>query len=85
MSLYASRSRVRHVLQSVADTRPAPLDQIDKHTLEIAQANNETYTNMQELGDELPDHSPRYVLLSYPLTLVSSFFSGHADVSLMLS
>lgn len=47
-----------------------PVDQIDKHTLEIAQADDETYTNMQELGDELPDHSPRYVLLSYPLTLV---------------
>ena len=25
---------------------------------------------MEELGDELPDHSPRYILLSYPLTLV---------------
>lgn len=47
-----------------------PVDQIDKHTLEIAQADDETYTSMQELGDELPDHSPRYVLLSYPLTLV---------------
>ena len=46
------------------------VDQIDKQTLEIAQANNEIYANMQELGDELPDHSPRYVLLSYPLTLV---------------
>lgn len=46
------------------------VDQIDKHTLEIAQADDETYTNMQELGDELPDHSPRYILLSYPLTLV---------------
>lgn len=46
-------------------------DQIDKHSLEIAQADDETYTNMQELADELPDHSPRFVLLSYPLTLVS--------------
>ncbi len=49
------------------------VDQIDKHTLEIAQADDETYTNMQELGDELPDHSPRYVLLSYPLTLVGFY------------
>ena len=47
-------------------------DQIDKHTLEIAQADDEVYNNMQELADELPDHSPRYVLLSYPLTLVRS-------------
>lgn len=46
------------------------LDQIDKHTLEIAQADEEVYTNLQDLADELPDHSPRFVLLSYPLTLV---------------
>lgn len=45
-------------------------DQIDKSTLEITPADDETYTNMQELADELPDHSPRFVLLSYPLTLV---------------
>lgn len=46
------------------------LDQIDKQTLEIAQVDDETHTNMQALADELPDHSPRYILLSYPLTLV---------------
>lgn len=45
-------------------------DQIDRHTLEIAQADSHTYTDVQALADELPDHSPRYVLLSYPLTLV---------------
>ncbi|KAL8831162.1 MAG: hypothetical protein Q9170_005422 [Blastenia crenularia] len=49
--------------------------QIDKHTLEIAQADAETYTNIQELADELPDHSPRFVLLSYPLTLASGRLS----------
>ncbi|KAA6409376.1 MAG: glia maturation factor beta [Lasallia pustulata] len=53
----------------------AVIYQIDKHTLEIAQADNETYTNMQDLADELPDHSPRYVLLSYPLTLPSGRLS----------
>ncbi|MCJ1298825.1 hypothetical protein MMC08_001616 [Hypocenomyce scalaris] len=53
----------------------AVIYQIDKHTLEIAQADKETYTNMQELADELPDHSPRYVLLSYPLTLPSGRLS----------
>lgn len=51
---------------------PLGADQIDKHSLEIAQADDETYTNVQELADELPDHSPRFVLLSYPLTLVGS-------------
>ena len=47
-------------------------DQIDKQTLEISQADDETYSNMQELAEELPGHSPRFVLLSYPLTLVST-------------
>ncbi len=63
-----------HVAGSPLPTTDSPLtpliDQIDKQTLEIAQADDETYTNMHELADELPDHSPRYVLLSYPLTLV---------------
>ena len=45
-------------------------DQIDKKTLEISQADNEVYKDMNELADELPDNSPRFVLLSYPLTLV---------------
>lgn len=45
-------------------------DQINKHTLEIVQADEQVYTDLQDLADELPDHSPRYVLLSHPLTLV---------------
>jgi hypothetical protein len=45
--------------------------QIDKHTLEIAPSDDEVYSSLQELADELPEHSPRYVLLSYPLTLKS--------------
>ncbi|KAK5015891.1 hypothetical protein LTR16_003939, partial [Cryomyces antarcticus] len=49
--------------------------QIDKKSLEISQADDEVYTNLQELGDELPDHSPRFVLLSYPLTLSSGRLS----------
>lgn len=48
-------------------------DQINKETLEIAQADETVFNSLQELGDELPPHSPRYVLLSYPLTLVSQF------------
>jgi hypothetical protein len=51
-------------------------DQIDKQSLEIAQAPDETYTDLRDLADELPDHSPRYVLLSYPLTLVREPFSS---------
>jgi hypothetical protein len=45
-------------------------DQIDKKTLEISQVDDEVYTKVQDVGDELPDHAPRFVLLSYPLTLV---------------
>ena len=45
-------------------------DHIDKQTLEISPATDEIYSSMSELADELPDHSPRFVLLSYPLTLV---------------
>lgn len=57
-----------------ADTPPKK-DQIDKKTLEIEQADDSVYRDMQSLAEELPDHSPRFVLLSYPLTLVrpSSF------------
>ncbi|KAI4205345.1 MAG: hypothetical protein LQ350_000385 [Teloschistes chrysophthalmus] len=49
--------------------------QIDKHSLEIAQADDDSYTTMQALADELPDHSPRFILLSYPLTLPSGRLS----------
>ena len=48
------------------------LDEIDKKTLEIKQDEEKTvYKTLQEIGDDLPDHSPRFVLMSYPLTLVS--------------
>jgi hypothetical protein len=47
------------------------IDMIDKHTLEIKQDEEKTvYKNLEEIGDDLPDHSPRFVLLSYPMTLV---------------
>lgn len=44
---------------------------IDKNTHEIRQDEDKVvYTSLEEVGDDLPDHSPRFVLLSYPLTLV---------------
>ncbi|AEO70895.1 uncharacterized protein THITE_2122744 [Thermothielavioides terrestris NRRL 8126] len=44
---------------------------IDKQTKEIRQDDDATvYRSLEELADDLPDHSPRFVLLSYPLTLV---------------
>ncbi|KAF2395680.1 glia maturation factor beta [Trichodelitschia bisporula] len=53
----------------------AVIYQINKKTMEIAQADDDVYTDMQELADELPEHNPRYVLLSYPLTLPSGRLS----------
>ncbi|KAI4850203.1 glia maturation factor beta [Aureobasidium sp. EXF-8845] len=50
-------------------------DQIDKKTLEISKADDETYTDLSLLGEELPDHSPRFILLSYPLTMASGRLS----------
>ena len=47
-----------------------PTDMIDTKSQEIKAADDETYSNKRELADELPDSSPRFILLSYPLTLV---------------
>ncbi|CAG8971594.1 hypothetical protein HYALB_00007986 [Hymenoscyphus albidus] len=45
------------------------VDLIDKNTLEIKQDEDKTvYKDLQEIADDLPDHSPRFVLLSYPMT-----------------
>ena len=44
---------------------------IDKNTLEIKQDEDKVvYKDLESIGEDLPDHSPRFVLLSYPLTLV---------------
>ncbi|RDL30831.1 uncharacterized protein BP5553_10176 [Venustampulla echinocandica] len=49
---------------------------IDKNTLEIKQDEDQTvYKDLQDIAEELPDHSPRFVLLSYPLTLPSGRLS----------
>lgn len=48
-------------------------DLIDKATKEIKQDEDKVvYKSLEEIGDDLPDHSPRFVLLSYPMTLVST-------------
>lgn len=46
-------------------------DMIDNKSQEIKAADEEIYSNMLDLADELPDSSPRFILLSYPLTLVN--------------
>ena len=48
---------------------------IDKATKEIKQDDDKTiYKSIEEIADDLPDHSPRFVLLSYPMTLVRTPF-----------
>jgi len=43
---------------------------IDKHTYEIRQDEDKVvYKSLEEVGDDLPDHAPRFVLLSHPLTM----------------
>jgi hypothetical protein len=46
-------------------------DGIDKKTLEITRADNTVYTKLLDISDALPDNTPRFVILSYPLTLAS--------------
>ncbi|KAK3994891.1 hypothetical protein QBC44DRAFT_321440 [Cladorrhinum sp. PSN332] len=49
---------------------------IDKATKEIRQDDEKTvYTSLEEIAEDLPDHSPRFVLLSYPMTLPSGRLS----------
>ncbi|RAH44494.1 GMF family protein [Aspergillus brunneoviolaceus CBS 621.78] len=44
---------------------------IDNKSQEIRPEDGEVYTKMEDLADELPETSPRFILLSYPLTLPS--------------
>jgi len=53
---------------------PSP-DEIDKKTLEIRPVDDEVYSDLSSLADELPEHAPRFVLLSYPLALDSGRMS----------
>ncbi|KAI0538003.1 GMF family protein [Xylaria digitata] len=49
---------------------------IDKKTHEIKQDDDKVvYKSLDEVADDLPDNSPRYILLSYPLTLPSGRLS----------
>ncbi|EFX02907.1 gmf family protein [Grosmannia clavigera kw1407] len=49
---------------------------IDKVSKEIRQdADKTVYKSLDEIADDLPDNSPRFVLLSYPMTLPSGRMS----------
>ncbi|KAI1330987.1 GMF family protein [Xylariaceae sp. FL0255] len=41
---------------------------IDKKTYEIRQDDATVYTSLNDIEDALPENSPRYILLSYPMT-----------------
>ncbi|KAF2152414.1 GMF family protein [Myriangium duriaei CBS 260.36] len=61
---------------SRSNTPQAVIYQINKSTHEIhASDDGETYTSLQDIADELPDHTPRYVLLSHPITMSSGRLS----------
>lgn len=50
-------------------------DLIDKNTHEIRQDDDKTvYTSLDEIADDLPDSTPRFIFLSYPLTMVRQPF-----------
>lgn len=46
-------------------------DIIDAKTQEIRPQDDEVYSKMEDLADDLPESSPRFILLSYPMTTVS--------------
>lgn len=60
---------------SRAKNPQAVIYQIDKKTMEIQQVDDDVFSDIQTLADELPDHAPRFVLLSYPITLDSGRLS----------
>ncbi|KAL1900325.1 hypothetical protein Cpir12675_001009 [Ceratocystis pirilliformis] len=47
---------------------------IDKNSYEIKQQDQTVYNSLEDISDALPDNSPRFVLLSYPLTLTDDGF-----------
>lgn len=50
---------------------PGNIDYIDKKSHEIKQDEDKVvYKSLDEIAEDLPDNSPRYILLSHPLTLV---------------
>lgn len=76
--LYQFSPETRQLLQkfplqsSKVNGMQARVFSIDKKTFEISACDDgEPLSSLEELSDELPDHVPRFVLLSYPVTLKS--------------
>lgn len=47
------------------------IDMIDAKSQEIRPQDDTVYSNMEDLADDLPESSPRFILLSHPMTTVS--------------
>lgn len=58
------------LLSRETDVSHPSADMIDIKTQEIKAAGDDTFSDLRDLADELPDSSPRFILLSYPMTLV---------------
>lgn len=71
--------RRAHILISTLSSRAkdpqAVIYTIDRSTLEILPASSTTYTSLQDISDDLPENQPRFILLSYPMTLASGRLS----------
>ncbi|KAK9479002.1 hypothetical protein V1514DRAFT_342347 [Lipomyces japonicus] len=52
---------------SRSSTPQSQVYSINKSSLEVLQTPAETFTNIEELVEELPSNTPRFILLSYPL------------------
>jgi hypothetical protein len=63
-----ARLRKFRLSTSRAKTPQAIILTIDKKTFEIKPA-DKVYESLEDVADELPEHAPRFVLLSYPTTL----------------
>lgn len=61
---------VRIFIHALPDHLANGTDIIDVKSKEIRAESNDTYSKLEDIADELPDSSPRFVLLSYPHTLV---------------
>ncbi|KAK6495456.1 hypothetical protein TWF481_003474 [Arthrobotrys musiformis] len=60
---------------SRANTPQARIYAIDRKTLEIKESDSEVYTSLEDIADALPENTPRYVVLSHPVTLKSGRLS----------
>jgi hypothetical protein len=64
-----------NLIRSRAKDPQAVIYTIKRETLEILPASPTIYTSLQDISDDLPENQPRFILLSYPMTLSSGRMS----------